>query len=83
MGERGHRWAGGPAIGSDTIVMSDPVYVGIAVTSHDAGAMTTAVADDLSVSSVLSPSNQLPTVSLAASVYGTCVDFADRGRVGS
>jgi len=48
VGERGHRWAGGPAIGSDTIVMSDPVYVGIAVTSHDAGAMTTAVADDVS-----------------------------------
>ncbi len=54
-------------IGGDAIVMSDPVYVGIAVTSHNAGATTTAVAENLSVNSVLASSNQLPTVSLAAS----------------
>jgi regulation of enolase protein 1 (concanavalin A-like superfamily) len=53
-------------IGSDTIVLSDPVYVGIAVTSHNAAAATTAVADRFSVTSVLSPVNQVPTVTLTA-----------------
>jgi regulation of enolase protein 1 (concanavalin A-like superfamily) len=60
----GSRWT---TIGTDTIVMSDPVYVGIAVTSHNPSAATTAVADSFAVTSVQSPGNQLPTVSLAAS----------------
>jgi regulation of enolase protein 1 (concanavalin A-like superfamily) len=54
-------------IGTDTIVMSDPVYVGIAVTSHNPSAATTVVADSFAVTSVQAPANQLPTVSLAAS----------------
>ena len=54
-------------IGTDTIVMSDPVYVGIAVTSHNPSAATTVAADGFAVTSVQAPANQLPTVSLAAS----------------
>jgi predicted phage tail protein len=54
-------------IGTDTIVMSDPVYVGIAVSSHNPSAATTVVADNFAVTSVQAPANQLPTASLAAS----------------
>lgn len=53
-------------IGSDTVVLSDPFCVGIAVTSHNVAAATTAVVDGLSVTSTFMSVSQVPTVTLAA-----------------
>ena len=47
-------------IGSDSIVLSDPVYVGIAATSHTATATTTVKADNFTVQ-VTSPPPPTPT----------------------
>ena len=53
-------------MGSDTVPMTDPVYVGIAVTSHNASLGTTAVVDNLTITSSGGPNNQPPTVSLTS-----------------
>lgn len=60
----GVKWT---TIGSDSIVTSDQVYVGIAVTSHTATAATTVKADNFSVvqSASAPPANEPPSVSLA------------------
>ena len=60
-------------IGSDTIPMGDTVYVGLAVTSHNTAAATTAVLDGLKITASTSPGNQPPAVSLTAPVNGTTV----------
>jgi regulation of enolase protein 1 (concanavalin A-like superfamily) len=53
-------------IGSDAIVLPEQVYVGIAVTSHNAAAATTVKADNLSVVQTAPPPvNQPPSISLA------------------
>jgi regulation of enolase protein 1 (concanavalin A-like superfamily) len=44
----GQNWWG---IGADTIQMASTIYAGLAVTSHDAGAIATAVFDNVSVTS--------------------------------
>jgi hypothetical protein len=54
-------------IGSDSITMADAVYVGIAVTSHNASIATDAVADNLKVTAV---ANQAPSVSITAPATG-------------
>ncbi|HET7695123.1 MAG TPA: Ig-like domain-containing protein [Vicinamibacterales bacterium] len=54
------------AIGSDSIVLPDQVYVGIAATSHNATAATTAKLDTFSVVES-APVNNPPVVSIAAS----------------
>jgi regulation of enolase protein 1 (concanavalin A-like superfamily) len=52
-------------IGSDTIAMGSTVYAGLAVTSHNEAALTTAVIDSVSITG--SPAtNQPPAVSLTA-----------------
>jgi hypothetical protein len=55
--------------GSDTIVMSRQVYVGLAVTSHNPSALTTALLSNVSV--IAGATNQLPTVSLTSPANGT------------
>jgi regulation of enolase protein 1 (concanavalin A-like superfamily) len=59
-------------VGSDTIAMTDTVYVGLAVTSHNAGAATTAVIDGLTIAAV-TPANQAPAVSVTAPASGSQV----------
>jgi regulation of enolase protein 1 (concanavalin A-like superfamily) len=56
-------------VGSDSIPMADDVYVGIAVTSHNTTATTTAVVTNFSVTTSTA-SNQPPTVSLTAPSNG-------------
>jgi regulation of enolase protein 1 (concanavalin A-like superfamily) len=51
-------------IGSDSVELTDPVYVGIAATSHDTSATTTVTADHFSAQ-VTSQTNQPPSVTLA------------------
>jgi hypothetical protein len=60
------------SMGTDTVPMTDSVYVGLAVTSHTVSAATTAVIDNLKVSfaSAPSPSNQPPVVNLTAPAQG-------------
>lgn len=50
-------------IGSDSVELTDPVYVGIAATSHDTSATTAVIADHFNVQ-VTSQTNQPPTVTL-------------------
>ena len=57
------------SIGSDTIPMTSTVYVGLAVTSHNASATTTAVIDSLRVTGG-TPSNQPPAVSVTSPASG-------------
>src|SRR5512135_904661 len=55
----GYRSADGlnwTAVGSDSIPMQEPVFVGLAVTAHNSNAWTTATFDNVGVSSVNSPS---------------------------
>jgi Bacterial Ig domain len=52
-------------IESDTIAMSDTVYVGLAVTSQDSAALTTAVITDVKVTAS-PPTNQNPAVSITS-----------------
>ena len=63
----GRSWT---VIGSDSIAMADTVYVGVAVTSHNVSAATTAVVDNLSISQSQT-SNQPPTVTLTAPASGS------------
>jgi regulation of enolase protein 1 (concanavalin A-like superfamily) len=57
-------------IGSDSIPMTANVYVGIAVTSHNAGEATTAVVDNLRITEASVPDNRPPTVSLTSPSAG-------------
>jgi regulation of enolase protein 1 (concanavalin A-like superfamily) len=57
------------SMGVETVPMTDPVYVGLAVTSHSASQAATAVFDNLSISSS-TPANKPPTVSLTAPAQG-------------
>src|SRR5437762_8742438 len=57
-------------MGSDTVPMTDPVYVGIAVTSHNASLGTTATVDNLTITTSGGPSNQPPTVALTTPTAG-------------
>ena len=56
-------------VGSDTIPMTNTVYVGLAVTSHDASRTTTAVVDNVKITGSTS-SNGAPAVSVTAPVNG-------------
>ena len=51
-------------IGSDTIAMSDTVYVGLAVTSQDNAALTTAVISNVQITASTPTTNQNPAVSI-------------------
>src|SRR5206468_7426156 len=46
------------SIGSDTVPMTDPVYVGLAVTSHNATVGTTALLDNLTIKAASTQNNQ-------------------------
>ncbi len=50
------------SIGSDAIPMADSVYVGIATTSHNAGAATDAVLDHVTITPASATTNQPPQV---------------------
>jgi regulation of enolase protein 1 (concanavalin A-like superfamily) len=56
-------------VGSDSIPMSDAVYVGIATTSHNPTSTTTAVVSNLTVTTS-SAANQPPNVSLTSPTSG-------------
>jgi len=58
------------SMGVETVPMTDPVYVGLAVTSHKAQAAATAVFDHLTVTSAAPAANLPPTVSLTAPASG-------------
>ena len=55
-------------VGSDTIPMADTVYVGLAVTSHNASSATTAAMDGFRVGGTAA--NRAPTVSLTSPAPG-------------
>jgi len=59
-------------VGSDTIPMTNTVYVGLAVTSHDTSRTTTAVLDNVRITGSTSStsSNRAPAVSVTAPVNG-------------
>lgn len=57
-------------VGSQTITMGSSVYVGVAVTSHNAGALTTATIDNVDISAGETPENQPPTVSITSPTQG-------------
>jgi regulation of enolase protein 1 (concanavalin A-like superfamily) len=57
-------------IGSDSFPIADTVYVGIAVTSHNVSAATTAVLSNLTMNQVPPPANQPPTATLTAPANG-------------
>jgi uncharacterized protein (DUF2141 family) len=59
------------AMGSDAINMAATVYVGIAVTSHNPTAATTAIVDSFSVAETLPAPNKPPLVSLTAPANGS------------
>lgn len=44
-------------LGTETISMTDPIYIGLAVTSHNAGALTTSEMKDVNVSALQAPPN--------------------------
>ena len=56
-------------IGADTVPMADTVYVGLAATSHNVSTATTAVIDNLRMTTS-TPTNQPPTVSLTSPLAG-------------
>jgi regulation of enolase protein 1 (concanavalin A-like superfamily) len=56
-------------MGSDTVAMADQVYIGLAVTSHNATLGTTAKVDNLKITSS-SSTNQPPSVSLTSPTAG-------------
>jgi regulation of enolase protein 1 (concanavalin A-like superfamily) len=59
------------SLGSDVVPMGTTVYVGIATTSHNTAAATTAVLDTFKLTSAVPPaSNTVPTVSLTAPASG-------------
>ncbi len=57
-------------IATDTVPMTDPVYVGIAVTSHAPSVATKALVDRFSVTQSTPPLNQPPTVTLTSPANG-------------
>jgi regulation of enolase protein 1 (concanavalin A-like superfamily) len=58
-------------MGSDTVPMAASVYVGIAVTSHNASVGTTSLVDNLTIkSSASTPGTQPPTVALTSPTTG-------------
>ena len=57
------------SIGVETVPMTDPVYVGLAVTSHTTSRAATAVFDHLTIASS-TPANRPPTVSLTSPASG-------------
>jgi regulation of enolase protein 1 (concanavalin A-like superfamily) len=57
-------------MGSDTVPMTDPVFVGLAVTSHNAGLGTTSFIDNVTIKSGSTPNNQPPTVALTTPTSG-------------
>ena len=60
------------AIGSQTLALSTTAYVGLAVTSHDATARTTAKFSNVRMTTPTTPpANKPPTVSLTAPAGGT------------
>jgi regulation of enolase protein 1 (concanavalin A-like superfamily) len=60
------------SLGSDVVPMATTVYVGIATTSHNTAATTTAVLDTFKLTSAIPPpaSNTVPAVSLTAPASG-------------
>src|SRR5439155_12207173 len=58
-------------MGSDTVPMTDPVFVGLAVTSHNVSLGTTSTIDSLSIKASSTPNNQPPTVSLTSPTAAT------------
>jgi regulation of enolase protein 1 (concanavalin A-like superfamily) len=54
------------SMGSDTIQMGQAVYVGIAVTSHNAGTATTVRADSFRITESAPVANKPPTVALSS-----------------
>jgi regulation of enolase protein 1 (concanavalin A-like superfamily) len=58
------------SIGVQTIPMADTVYVGLAVTSHDATALTSAVIDQLKITATSATTNQPPAVTLTSPANG-------------
>jgi hypothetical protein len=59
------------SMGSQTISMGSNVYVGLAVTSHNASAATTAVIDQLKIAAASTSANQPPSVTLTSPSAGT------------
>ena len=57
------------SMGVETVPMTDPVFVGLAVTSHTVSSSATAAFDHLTISSS-TPTNKPPTVSLTAPAAG-------------
>jgi len=57
------------SMGSNTVAMADPVFVGLAVTSHYASRAATATFERVTIAQTASP-NQPPTVSLTAPANG-------------
>jgi regulation of enolase protein 1 (concanavalin A-like superfamily) len=66
----GSTWISG---GSTTITMSHTIYVGLAATSHNQSATTTATFTNVSVQASSGTSNQLPTVAITSPSSGTTV----------
>lgn len=60
-------------LGSDTITMAATLYVGLAVTSHNATASTTATVTNVDVSASTPPANQAPRVTISAPTSGATV----------
>lgn len=54
------------SLGVNVVPMADAVYVGIATTSHNTKATTTAVLDSFKVTGTVPPPNTVPVVSLTA-----------------
>ena len=64
----GVKWT---TIGTDTVPMGSAVYVGLAVTSHDASSRATAAIDQFKLSQPSAPLNQPPVVSVTAPTGGS------------
>jgi len=63
----GASWA---SIGVETVPMTDPVYVGLAVTSTNVSSSTTAVFDNVTITQPGAPPNQPPVVTLTSPASG-------------
>jgi regulation of enolase protein 1 (concanavalin A-like superfamily) len=59
------------SMGVETVPMTDPVYVGLAVTSHTASSSTTAVFDKVTITQPGAPPNQPPVVTLTSPATAT------------
>ena len=58
-------------IGTDTVPMGSAVYVGLAVTSHDAASSATATIDQFKLTQSSAPPNQPPVVTVTAPAGGS------------